>query len=352
MINMHCDEVESLFDGDRDYTFSVTVDSVEYIIVDNAIMSMLLETTYGDRLMFYGGERTLEDRKERFLNIYNQYKRMKQKDFEYIVKAYYSEYSPIANVDGKETVTSVYGERKKTDNFGIETSTTTRGNDTVSNEYGGYTNTESPRTDKETTTQGAQEVSNITGDYTDSTNYGVQKLTDSMGLSKTDTQIGAHIDKEDNSKVAMNNPTDLMHTDSKSTNFGTQTNTETVSAKTDTHTTDARTDTTTHGSHTDTSNIGEKVDETETVYGEKVNTMSEKTDTFTNIYGDITSTTDEHSNHSMEDEHTDTVTTVRIGNIGVTMTQQLITAEMQLRSGQTLAELFLQEFFDRYTVYC
>ena len=123
-------------------------------------------------------------------------------------------------------------------------------------------------------------------------------------------------------------------------------------AKTDTHTNEAYTDTTTHGSHTDTTNIGEKTDRITNEIGEKTVAISDKTDNTTSSYGDLTSTTNERTNTHSETPYTDTVRTVRIGNIGVTMTQQMINAELNLRTGKTLSEMFMDGFIDRYTVYC
>lgn len=352
MINMYYDEIEKLFDPEYDYSFAVTVDGVRYVIMDTEQMEIMLDIMYGDRVIFYAGDKTLEERKNRFKKLYEMYKRSKEKDYEYIVKAYFSDYNPIANVDANETVTTEHGKQEVTDTIGEEIKVVNRGDDKVTAVYGGYDTTEGPHTDTTTNLQGKQEVSNTVGEYMDTMNYGQKKNIDSLGTVTTETSRGAHTDTINHSKTAMNNPNTLLNTEKDSNDYGKQTDTETVSSKTDTHTNEAYADTTTHGSHTDKSSISDKTDKITSEIGEKTVTMSDKTDNTTSIYGDLTSTTNERTNKHAEAQYTDTVRTVRIGNIGVTMTQQMINAELNLRTGKTLSEIFMDGFIDRYTVYC
>ena len=351
MINMYCDEIETLFDPEYDYSFAVTVDGVRYVIMDTEQMEIMLDAMYGDRVMFHAGDKTLEERKNRFKKLYEMYKRSKEKDYEYIVKAYFSDYNPIANVDANETVTTEHGKQEVTDTIGEEIKVVNRGDDKVTAVYGGYDTTEGPHTDTTTNLQGKQEVSNTVGEYMDTMNYGQKKNIDSLGTVTTETSRGAHTDTINHSKTAMNNPNTLLNTEKDSNEYGKQTDSETVSAKTDTHTNEAYADTTTHGSHTDKSSISDKTDKITSEIGEKTVTMSDKTDNTTSSYGDLTSTTNERTNKHAEAQYTDTVRTVRIGNIGVTMTQQMINAELNLRTGKTLSEVFMDGFIDRYTVY-
>ena len=352
MINMYCDEIETLFDPEYDYSFAVTVDGVRYVIMDTEQMELMLDIMYGDRVIFYAGDKTLEERKNRFKKLYEMYKQSKEKDFEYIVKAYFSDYNPIANVDANETVTTEHGKQEVTDTIGEEVKLINRASDKTVSTYGGYTNTENPRSETTTTEQGAQNVTNNIGEYSDSIEYGKRKSTDTIGSVKTDTTRGQHTETTDHSKTAMNNPDSLLNTERDKIDYGSQTDTETVSGKTDTHESDAYKDTNIHGSHSDETNIGKKTDVVTSNIGEKVTTMSEKNDSTRNDYGDITTTTNERTNKHSEDQYTDTVKTVRIGNIGVTMTQQMINAELNLRTGKTLSEVFMDGFIDRYTVYC
>lgn len=242
-----------------------------------------------------------------FLNYVNG--AMTATDFASILKLKYSdkwkhilgiklaEYNPIWNVDGTEvrTITTQYG--KVTVNVDGETNSTTHGNDITETTYGKENTSEQIVDGHHNTTHG-ESISTTHGESIGTTH--------NTTLTDTQTQAGTNAEQlsafnagfVDNAKHTIN--------DGTYTHATTGTDTETHSGN-DTE------------AHSGTTNINTSIGKTTDTAG--------GSDSTTNTYGDIITT---NSGECLEanagaDVVTDKI--VRGGNIGVTMTQQLLTAE-------------------------
>lgn len=196
-------------------------------------------------------------------------------------------YNPLYNVDG--TTERIFSDKESTDIYGAKS-----GQSTV----------------------GAISTEDIHGAKSGETVYGAVNESDIHG-AKSET-IGAKTDITTNSAVAFN--TGLEKETGKSVlDGGAQTNTET--SFTDQHTEVARTDSTSEASYSDT--------------------HSE------------TARSDSYSDAAHTDTHTDsehTETEIRKGNIGVTMSQQLLEAEWEFRK-KSFFEMIINQLLDEIGFY-
>lgn len=195
-------------------------------------------------------------------------------------------YNPIYNVDGVTIKTT--SERERTDAYGAQSGGATIGAISTSDVHG------------------AQSGSTIYGAVSESDVHGAQSKSDVWG-AKSST-LGEHTDTQTNYSVSFDSSTE-KETGKTSNVMGAQTNTEatytdghTSQSYTDSHTEQQRTDQTSSQSYTDS------------------HTEQARSDT--------------HQEAAHSDKHTDaefTETEERKGNIGVTMTQQMLNAEWELR---------------------
>lgn len=195
-------------------------------------------------------------------------------------------YNPIYNVDGVTIKTT--SERERTDAYGAQSGGATIGAISTSDIHG------------------AQSGSTIYGAVSESDVHGAQSKSDVWG-AKSST-LGEHTDTQTNYSVSFDSSTE-KETGKTSNVMGAQTNTEatytdghTSQSYTDSHTEQQRTDQTSSQSYTDS------------------HTEQARSDT--------------HQEAAHSDKHTDaefTETEERKGNIGVTMTQQMLNAEWELR---------------------
>lgn len=195
-------------------------------------------------------------------------------------------YNPIYNVDGVTIKTT--SERERTDAYGAQSGGATIGAISTSDVHG------------------AQSGSTIYGAVSESDVHGAQSKSDVWG-AKSST-LGEHTDTQTNYSVSFDATTE-KETGKTSNVMGAQTNTEatytdghTSQSYTDSHTEQQRTDQTSSQSYTDS------------------HTEQARSDT--------------HQEAAHSDKHTDaefTETEERKGNIGVTMTQQMLNAEWELR---------------------
>lgn len=242
-----------------------------------------------------------------------------------------AEYNPLWNVDGTEvhTITTQYG--KVTVSVDGETNNTTRDNDTTSNTYG----------KENTSEQIADGHQNTTHGESIGTTHG-ESIGTTHGMTTTDTQTVVGTDTAQRSAFDVGLVDDTKHT----LNGGTSTH-ATTGTDTETH---SGNDTEVHGGTTNINTSNGKTTDTEegsnsvsisqgkikdNLSGTDQTSISKGTikdteggsDSTTNTYGEVITT---NSGESLEaNTGADVVTDkfVRGGNIGVTMTQQLLTAE-------------------------
>ena len=188
-------------------------------------------------------------------------------------------YNPLYNVDGVTIRTT--SEKERTDAYGAQS-----GGNTI----------------------GAISTSDVHGAQSGSTVYGAVSESDVHG-AKSST-LGQHTDTQTNSSVSFDSGTE-KETGQTSNQMGAQTNTE--QSYTDSHTEQQRTDQTSSQSYTDS------------------HTEQARSDS--------------HQESAHTDKHTDaefTETEERRGNIGVTMSQQLLNAEWELRKKDFFATIINQ----------
>lgn len=188
-------------------------------------------------------------------------------------------YNPLYNVDG--TTTKTISQRERTDAYGAQS-----GGQTI----------------------GAVSTSDIHGAQSGSTIYGAVSESDIHGAKSA--TLGEHTDTQTNYSVSFDAATE-KETGKTSNLLGAQTNTE--ATYTDSHTEQQRTDQTSSQSYTDS------------------HTEQARSDS--------------HQEAAHTDKHTDaeyTETEERKGNIGVTMSQQLLNAEWELRKKDFFATIINQ----------
>lgn len=278
-----------------------------------------------------------------------------------------AEYNPIWNVDGTEvrTITTQYG--KVTVNVEGETNNTTHGNDITETSYGkentseqitdGHQNVTYDKTDiSEQLENGSQNTTYDKNNTTEQLTDGHQNTThgesigtthgESIGtthnttLTDTQTQAGTNTEQlsafnaglVDNAKHTINDGTSTHATTGTDTEAHSGTDNEVHSGTTNISTSNGKTKDTEDGSNNVTISQGKIKDN---LSGTDQTSISKGTikdsaggsDSTTNIYGDVITT---NSGECLEtNTGADVVTDkfIRGGNIGVTMTQQLLTAE-------------------------
>lgn len=224
--------------------------------------------------------------------------------------AFQKEYNPIWNVDGTEITTETNsGTDTTTENIGSVNNSDIYGNTQTSTVYGADTTTDS---------YGERVHNNKYGDKDITDNYGQTKETSSYGKQSESETIGSK--DTENSVSAFNSS---GYSKANKTDEGAQTNKNSKDAYEDTKTGASRID-----KHTEKSVTDILTDQTYT----DTHTRNEKTDITTGV-----SHTDNHTENARENtektEHGHKIETenIRQGNIGITMTQQLLTAEFEMR---------------------
>ena len=214
-------------------------------------------------------------------------------------------YNPLFNVDGqtiKETT-----QRQRTDAYGAQSGTSVFGATSQTDNIGAVAVTD---------------------------NFGARSLTDNIGaVSKTDQYgnksetLGAHTDTQTQKSVSFNASTE-KETGATENAYGAQTNTE--AAYTDSHSELARSDSHSEAARSDTHNTAARID------------------THTGL-----ARNDSHSENAHSDTHTDAAfseTETRKGNIGVTMSQQLLEAEWEFRR-KSFFSMIINQMLDEIGFY-
>ena len=214
-------------------------------------------------------------------------------------------YNPLYNVDGttvKETT-----QRQRTDAYGAQSGSSVFGATSQTDNIGAVAVTD---------------------------NFGARSLTDNIGaVSKTDQYgnksetLGSHTDTQTQKSVSFNASTQ-KETGATENVYGSQTNTE--AAYTDTHSELARSDSHSEAARSDTHNT------------------AARTDTHTGL-----ARNDSHSENAHSDTHTDAAfseTETRKGNIGVTMSQQLLEAEWEFRK-KSFFSMIINQMLDEVGFY-
>lgn len=216
--------------------------------------------------------------------------------------AFSEEYNPIWNVDGTETVTETHsGKDTNIDKIANKSTTDIYGEKVKDNNLGGLLETR------------------IYGKNTETHNYGKSKETQSFGKQVTTENVGAK--DSENSVMAFD-----------SASYKKSNKTE-DSAQTNKNSTDAYENSIENDEKIDTIEAAEKTDTVET---------NAKIDKFTeHSYTDTHTTDGFNDEHSTEYGHKIVTENKRGGNIGVTMTQQLLTAEFEMREKYN----FFEEIF-------
>ena len=242
-------------------------------------------------------------------------------------------YNPLYNVDG--TTIRTTSERERTDAYGATSGNNTLGAISAQDVHGAQTNQ---------TTYGAVSKSDVHGAQSGSTIYGAISETDVHGAESE--SLGSHTDTQTNSSLSFDGSTERV-TGSTSNAFGAQTNTK--ASVTDTHDADSRTDSTSSASYTDSHSEQSRTDSTSSQQYTDTHSEQSRTDTSSaNSYTDShteQARQDTHSESAHSDTHTDsefTETEERRGNIGVTMSQQLLNAEWELRKRSFFEHIIYQ----------
>lgn len=264
----------------------------------------LLWMYYGDRVLFFN-KRFPDDDDEKcvdnLLRVWSTYLKSKAHNFDRIYNVLWQEYNPLWNVDG---VTGTISEDSHT---GTDTRSKT-GDDTLK------------MTGTDTHSLSGEDANTLSG--TDGVEMGG---TDSVDVSVTKddtTRSGNEVLAASGSDVN----TKQVATFDSNDNFVNQERNSITNGKTDTHTYNNVKDAHELESGTDTT-YGKTID---TTYG-KVSTMEYgKVDTNQRNMQDKTeyNSTDTDTKNLL-DKHVDLV--IRQGNIGVTMSQQLLQAELEAR---------------------
>lgn len=255
-----------------------------------------------------------------------------------------AEYNPIENYDRKElTITDHTG--TDTDTFGQQINT-----------QGQQTNISGQREDTvgaQSHTQGQQETTygNTSKTYgvketeygatsktygQEQTQYGA-KVTSNISVTDTDQNdvsafnVNTYQPNEKNTHVAgPTETTEGSHTDTKSSHTDTEVaHTDTEKAHTDTET-----------SHTDT--VGARTDND----GARTDVKGQQSDTIGSRQDTIGQKIDEH-----EKDTTDSTDSYIHGNVGVTTNQQMIEAEMRLRSMYKLWDIVANDITNEITLH-
>ena len=216
--------------------------------------------------------------------------------------AFSEEYNPIWNIDGTEKITETHsGKDTNIDKIASKSTTDSYGEKVKNNEWGDTLETRNY------------------GNSTETHNYGKSKETQSFGKQTTTENIGAK--NTENSVMAFD-----------SANYKKSNKTE-DSAHINKNSTDQYENSIANDAKVDTIEATAKTDTVKT---------NAKTDIFTeNAYTDTHTADGFNDEHSTEYGHTIVTENKRGGNIGVTMTQQLLTAEFQMREKYN----FFEEIF-------
>lgn len=236
---------------------------------------------------------------------------------EYNVLDNYNRIKTIENVIAQKVNENVKNAFENREQKGEQTENYTKGQETTTSNFGAGEKSYVNATKIENQNLGAEIIRKE-----ESERHNIQ------GLETKETTNGAMQDTTSTLKAAINNP-DLKETEKTNTNTSSQTITETTQPRTDTigsfdetTTVSERFNKFTHEGYTDKETTKEKTD---TI------TISEKTDTSTkNAYTDTYSFGEQRETNT-ENARTDIINEKERGNIGVTTSQQMIKAEINLR---------------------
>ena len=265
----------------KDKNIASLLDTEFYTTFGNRETSPLVDYLIGNKAQL-----STEDTQKLASMIYNKF----SDNWNRIDLAFSKEYNPIWNKDGTETTTTENSEKITTYEKGNQTNKTTKGEQINTNDYGDGQTTES---------QGATKTTNAYGEDRTTTANGERQTKDSGKTTTTENKTAAF-----NSSTYQDDPQSTETDGGNTVTEKAVTDTTTKAAKTDSVTTDAVTNTTKEKARTD------------------VLTEGQREDTFTD--GARTDTTNEGAN-------TQTTTYTFGGNIGVTMTQEMLTAEFNMR---------------------
>ena len=284
------------------------VSNLEYINSENSVLlDMSYYGNHGDKNTgaffdkFLTNDELTEDQKR---NIAKAIVTACKEKWDRIYLAFQKEYNPIWNVDGTESETVT--------NSGIDMTTDIIAARTHTDKYGEKVRDNVNGDGSETRTYGAGKETHELGNGKETQNFGKKTHNDSIGAKDSETSI-----------MAFNSS---AYSKSNKVDDGAQKNTSTDEAYVNSITTDKK---------TDVYSTAQKID---TI------TTAAKTDTMTDH-----ASTDSHTDAGYTDEHsTDyghTITTERTrgGNIGVTMTQQLLTSEMEFRKKYNFYDLIFED---------
>lgn len=337
-LNEHKDEVADVLLKTRTITWDSEVDgttvhhTVElYPSEKNPLVTELFMGYHGNRvcdcmfLNYVKGAMSATD----FANIL----KLKLTDrWKHMLGIKLAEYNPIWNVDGTEvhTVTTQYG--KVTVSVDGEVNQVTHGQDEVETEYGKENTSEQITDGHQNTTYGKSDTTEQKTDGHNNTTHGEQianlhgeSIGTTHGMTTTDTQTVAGTDVGQVSAFNAGLVDDNKHTVNSGTTTHANTGTDTEAhSGTDTETHSGTTNITTSVGKIQNSASG--TDQTAISKG-KVKDTEGGSDTTTTTYGDITTTNKGENLEANTGADVVTDKLVRGGNIGVTMTQQLLTAE-------------------------
>lgn len=275
----------------------------------------LLWMYYGDRVLFFN-KRFPDDDDEKcvdnLLRVWSTYLKSKAHNFDRIYNVLWQEYNPLWNVDG---VTGTISEDSHT---GTDTRSKT-GDDTLKMTG---TDTHSLSGEDSTTSSGTDGVK-MGG--TDSVDVSVTK----DDTTRSGNEVLAASGNDVNSKQ--------VATFDSNDNFVNQERNTITNGKTDTHTYNNVKDAHELESGTDTT-YGKTID---TTYGKVSTAEYGKVDTNQRDMQDKTEYNSTDTNtKNLQDKHVDLV--IRQGNIGVTMSQQLLQAELEARQ-YDFAKMIIKE---------
>lgn len=301
----------------KDKNISLLLDTEYYTTFGNRQTSPLVDYLIGDKEQL-----STEDTQKLAHIIFNKF----SDNWNRIDLAFSKEYNPIWNKDGTETTTVENSAKTTTYEKGNQTNRTTKGEQINTNGYGEGQTTES---------QGATKTTNAYGAEEKTESLGKTKTTNSYGEDRTTTANGERQTKDSGKTITTENKTSAFN--SSTYQDDTQTtekdggNTVTQKAVTDTTTKAAKTDSVTTDAVTNTETTKAKTDSITTDAVTNTTTEKAKTDTFTEGQREDTFTDGARTDTTQEGETTQTTTYSFGGNIGVTTTQEMLTAEFDMR---------------------
>lgn len=137
-----------------------------------------------------------------FLSDFNYYNYTKSEDLNRMLEAYYSDYKPLENYNGKETVTQIYGEQNETYIDGERQDSNTIGNErsTSTDSVTSFDTTDFSETGRNITENNARTDNSIKGVQTNTknsneyTNTIITEKSGNLGVTTSQQMIESEID--------------------------------------------------------------------------------------------------------------------------------------------------------------